>query len=93
MAILGPIPSRPVDTRVGSFTREAQQWFAAIRSRLNPGRVAAAAVDGFALLPTVIGTPTGIPVVPRDSAPVVFDPNTGTLWIHNGVGWVSVVLS
>lgn len=55
------------------------------------------ATDGFVYVPTVAGTPTGVPSVMTGYRPICIDPSggagTGKLWVHNGTAWKGVNLT
>ena len=59
--------------------------------RLVKGKVVpVAAKDGFTVLPSCAGTPTG---TPRDKGSTVYDTTNNKLYIWTGTAWKSVTLS
>lgn len=54
--------------------------------------LANAATDGFLYVPTVAGTPTGVPTARIGTTATVYDTTANKLWIYNGA-WRGVVLA
>ena len=48
--------------------------------------------EGFLQLPTMAGTPTGVPASYTGKVQAVFDTTGNKLWVYDG-GWISVTLS
>lgn len=72
MGLIDPVPPGPL----AGFLRQ-------LRQALLPVTIATDAVDGFALIPTMAGAPTGIPNIPSGSAAVVYDTTNSKLWVFD----------
>lgn len=55
--------------------------------------LANSATDGFLYLPSVAGTPTGVPAAKTGTAPVVLDTTAGKLWAYTGGSWKGIALT
>lgn len=54
--------------------------------------LATTATKGFAHLPIVNGTPTGVPTTASKGAPLVLDQSTGKLYVYYSSAWHSIVV-
>lgn len=68
------------------------QFSQKILTILGGDGIATTATDGFLYVPSVNGTPTGIPTTLTGRTPIVFDISSNKLWAYNS-GWISVLLS
>lgn len=54
----------------------------------NTGVVANAATSGFHYLPTVAGTPSGVPAAtPAGFVPMIYDTTAHKIWVYDGGAW------
>jgi len=54
--------------------------------------IATTATDGFLYIPTMAGSPTGVPTALAGRVPQVYDTTNNKLWIYNG-GWKSALFT
>jgi hypothetical protein len=59
---------------------------------LGTGALATTATNGFLNIPSMAGTPTGVPTAFTGRVPLVYDTTGHKLWIYDG-GWKGVVLA
>ena len=59
---------------------------------VGDGTLTTTATTGFGFMPTVSGTPTGVPVAKPGYVPFLFDISANKLWVYNGA-WKGVVLT
>jgi hypothetical protein len=60
----------------------------------NNGALSTSSTNGFPMIPTCPGTPTGTPSpAPSGFAPMVFDTSANKIWVYNGSAWKGVAVS
>jgi hypothetical protein len=60
---------------------------------LGTGALVTSATDRFVYLPSMAGTPTGVPTAKSGMVPVHIDTTTSKLWAYIGGAWKSVTLT
>lgn len=67
-------------------------WRTQVVERLGAPALATDATAGFLLVPTMAGSPTGVPDVPAGYAPLVVDSTNNRLLFYSGGAWRAVGL-